>query len=498
MTATADRNSALANTGTAPRPDNSDAQDGRPAAKRPGVDADVMVIFGITGDLARKMTFRALYRLERRGLLHCQIIGVARDELSLDDIRERARAAITAAEGGLDDTVFDRLVARLSYLHGEVSDDHLYQQLATQVGQHHRALFYLEMPSSLFATIVEHLGAAGLLENGQVAVEKPFGHDLASARELNTRLHRVLREDQILRVDHFLGKEPVIELEYLRFANLAIAEVWDRKSVSCIQITMAENFGVTDRGAFYDSVGALRDVVQNHLLQVLALVAMEPPAGASADELRDKKADVFKAIPTADPQQCVRGQYAGYTDVAGVAPGSVTETFIAVRVQIDNWRWAGVPIFLRAGKVLPARVTEVRLFLHRTPRLAFLPTQTQVEANQIVLRIDPDPGLRLQIAARSEDSWRPVHLDTLFAQELGEPLQPYERLLHAALVGDPALFAREDSVEQTWRIVQPLLDTSAKPHLYSPGSWGPRAADALVRGHPGWQQPWLDTPRNTR
>lgn len=472
-----------------------DADHGASSRTAGGVDgnaADLMVVFGITGDLARKMTFRSLYRLERRGLLDCPIIGISHDELSTGQLLMLAREAISSAGETLDDTVFDRLAGRLSYLQGDITEEALYDRLAKRVRRHHRPLFYLEMPPSLFGTVAEHLAAAGLLERARVAVEKPFGHDLASARELDAQLHQVLREDQILRVDHFLGKEPVIELEYLRFANLALAEVWDRKSVSCIQITMAENFGVQDRGKFYDSVGTLRDVVQNHLLQVLALVAMEPPAGATAEELRDKKAEVFKAIPAADPRHYVRGQYAGYTDVPGVATGSSTETFVALRLQIDNWRWAGVPIFLRAGKALPERVTEIRLLLHRTPRLAFLPTPTQVEPNQIVLRIDPDPGLRLQIAARSGDSWRPVHLDTSFTQELGEPLEPYERLLHAALVGDSQLFAREDSVEQTWRIVQPLLDDAAEICSYQRGSWGPSEAEALVRGHQRWQRPWLD------
>lgn len=273
-------------------------------------------------------------------------------------------------------------------------------------------------------------------------MEKPFGHDLASARELNARLRAVLSEQQILRVDDFLGKEPVVEREYLRFANQALAELWDRKSVSQIHITMAEDFVVEDRGSFYHAVGALRDVVQNHLLEVLALVAMEPPAGPSADDLRDKKAGVFRAMPALDPAFCVPGQYQGYADVAGVATGSQTETFGALRLEIDNWRWSGVPIFLRAGKALPERVTEVRLFLRRTPGLAFLPSPTRVEPNQIVLRIDPDPGLCLQLAARVGDSWRDVHLDCSFADELGEPLQPYERLLYAGLSGDHQLFAR--------------------------------------------------------
>jgi len=292
-------------------------------------------------------------------------------------------------------------------------------------------------------------------------------------------------------VDHFLGKEPVVELEYLRFGNLALVELWDRHSISEIQITMAEDFGVDDRGSFYDKVGALRDVVQNHLLQVLAGVAMEPPVGPSADDLNDKKADVLRAIPAVDPDRCVRGQYRGYTDVDGVAKDSVTETFVALRLEIDNWRWAGVPIFLRAGKALTERVTEVRLFTHRVPSLAFLPDRRRAEPNQIVLRIDPDPGLRLQLTAINGDRWRALHLDSSFAQDLGEPLTPYERLLRGALTGDHQLFAREDGIEETWRIVQPLLDNPGEIHHYEPGSWGPDAARELLRGHRGWQQPWL-------
>jgi glucose-6-phosphate 1-dehydrogenase len=347
------------------------------------------------------------------------------------------------------------------------------------------------MPPSLFAPIVESLGKAGLLEGSRVAVEKPFGHDLASARELNKRLRALLEEDQIFRVDHFLGKQPVVELEYLRFGNFVLAEMWDRHSVSEIQITMAENFGVDDRGKFYDGVGTLRDVVQNHLLQVLAGVTMEPPVGPSADDLNDKKADVLRAMPAVDPDRSVRGQYSGYTDVDGVAKDSSTETFIAMRVEIDNWRWSGVPIFLRAGKALTERVTEVRLFTHRVPSLAFLPDRRRAEPNQIVLRIDPDPGLRLQLTAIEGDSWRSLHLDSSFSKDLGAPLTPYERLLHAALTGDHQLFAREDGIEETWRIVQPLLDHPGEIHRYESGSWGPDAARDLTRGYRGWQEPWL-------
>jgi len=289
-----------------------------------GDAADVLVIFGITGDLARKMTFRALYRLERRELLEFPIIGVAGTEITTTQLVKLAREAIVDSGEKLDDAVFDRLARRMSYVSGDTMDGALYRKLAAKVGSSQRPLYYLEVPPSLFGPIVENLASAKLVRDGRVAVEKPFGHDLNSARELNARLHRVVREDQILRVDHFLGKEPVIGLEYLRFANFALAELWDRKSVSCIQITMAEDFGIEGRGTFYDPVGALRDVVQNHLMQVLALVAMDPPVGDSADDTQNKKTEVFRAMPSADPQHYVRGQYQGYTDTPGVAPGSTT------------------------------------------------------------------------------------------------------------------------------------------------------------------------------
>ncbi len=456
-----------------------------------GGAADALVIFGITGDLARKLTFRALYRLEERKLLDCPVIGAASDEITATQLAERARAAIVSAGEEFDDTVFARLASRMSYISGDVTDADLYRKLAGAVGARQTPVYYLEVPPWLFGPIVEQLAAAKLLRDGRVAIEKPFGSDLRSARELNRRLQRALREDQILRVDHFLGKEPVIGMEYLRFANFALAELWDRKSVSCIQITMAEDLGVEGRGRFYDAVGALRDVVQNHLLQVLALVAMDPPAGGSADDLQDKKAEVFRAMPAADPRHYVRGQYEGYAETPGVAPDSATETFVALRLAIDNWRWAEVPVFLRAGKAMPHRATEVRLLLRRSPPLPYLPTFSRADPNQIVLRIDPSPGMRLQLTALGRESRRAVHLDSSFVRDLGEPMEPYERLLHAALVGDHELFARQDSVEETWRIVQPLLDDPPEADSYRRLSWGPAAADSLIRGHPRWQEPWL-------
>jgi glucose-6-phosphate 1-dehydrogenase len=458
----------------------------------PGWVADALVVFGITGDLAWRRTFPALYRLERRGVLTTAVVGIASTELTTQELAERARKSIEFSGERVDDVVFARLARRLTYLAGDASDVELYRKLAARLSGCRHPLYYLVMPPSLFVPIVDRLDAVGLLGGARVAVEKPFGHDLASARQLDNRLHQVLDERQILRVDHFLGKEPVIEIEYLRFANFAMAELWHRTSVEMIQITMAEEVGVGDRGGFYDRVGALRDVVQNHLLQVLALVAMDPPIASDAEELRGKKAEVLKAMPAVDPQRCVRGQYDGYLQVPGVAADSDTETFVALRLGIDSWRWAGVPIFVRAGKQLPVRATEVRLVLRQTPRLRFLPEAARIEANQIVLRIDPEPGMRLQLSALGENTvWRPVRLDTAFVRELGAPQVPYERLLHAALTGDERLFARQDAVDESWRIVQPLLSYPPPVHRYPVGSWGPDEADALLSGHRGWQPPWL-------
>jgi glucose-6-phosphate 1-dehydrogenase len=460
--------------------------------------ADALVIFGITGDLARRMTFPALYRLERRGLLDCPVVGVAGTELTLAQLADRGRKAVEESGEPVVETTFRRLAGRLAYVEGDVTDPALYPRLARELTGRRRPLYYVAMPPALYAPVVEQLGGAHVVERARVALEKPFGHDLASARELNNRLHQVLEEQQILRVDHFLGKEPVIELEYLRFANFAFAELWHRDSVAAIQITMAEDFGVGDRGHFYDQVGALRDVVQNHLLQVLALVAMDPPVGPSADDLRDKKVEVLRAMPEAEVAHYVAGQYAGYQQVPGVAPGSSTETFAALRLAIESWRWAGVPVFIRAGKQLPVRATEVRLVLRDVPRLSCLPDPARIEANQIVLRINPDPGLRLKLAAVGADSaWRAVPLDTVFARELGEPLAPYERLLHAALTGNDRYFAREDAVEQSWRIIQPLLSYPPPAHAYTPGSWGPPEAAALLASHPPWQEPWLPSRTNS-
>jgi glucose-6-phosphate 1-dehydrogenase len=454
--------------------------------------ADVLVIFGITGDLAKKQTFRALYRLEYRHRLACHVIGVARDDWSDQELVAHAREAIEDSDLSLDEKAFERLASRLSYIGGDFADPGLYQKLGQAVSGMGPVLFYLEIPPSLFAGVVDNLAAAGLTKGNRVAVEKPFGHDLASARQLNADLHRHLNEDQILRVDHFLGKEPVLDLQYLRFGNDILEPVWNRNHVSAVQITMAEDFGVQERGSFYDPVGALRDVVQNHLLQVLALVAMEPPVGPTADDLRDKKVEVFRSMPEADPARYMRGQYEGYLDVPGVAKDSTTETYAALRLEVDNWRWAGVPFFIRAGKALPTRVTEVRLVFRRPPRIRFIGGANHGQPDQIVLRIDPASGLRIELISQgAERGWRRVHLDMLFEEALGQPLEPYERLLRDAIKGDDHLFSREDTVEETWRVVQPLLDNPPPVHKYAQGSWGPQEATALVRGYSDWHDPWL-------
>lgn len=456
--------------------------------------ADVLVIFGITGDLARKMTFRSLYRMEVRGLLDCPIVGVALDDWSDAALRDHARSAIEGAGETIDATVFARLAARLSMVSGDFGDAATYDRVATAIEGRHTPVFYLEIPPSLFGRVVEGLAHAGLTSRARVVVEKPFGHDLASARALNADLSTLLAEWQIFRIDHFLGKEPAMDIAFLRFANSIFEPLWNRDRIAAVQITMAENFGIEGRGGFYDPVGALRDVVQNHLLQLIGLFASEPPSVAGADGQRDKRVEVFRAIPPIDPRHYVRGQYDGYRSVAGVRPDSQTETYAALRLEIDNWRWAGVPFFIRAGKALPVRATEMRIIFKRPPKLAFLPHTP--DPDELILRIDPNPGACLVIQAKAPgvNDTRTVDLSLVFAEELGDAPEPYERLLSDALRGDASHFTREDGVEETWRIVQPLLDAPPPVETYEPGSWGPASAAKLPAGHAGWREPWLPSP----
>ena len=457
--------------------------------------ADALVDFGITGDLAKKKTFDALYRLEARGLLECPLIGVAVDDWSTDQLRNHAREAIEGAGEQLDEQVFAKLMDRLNYVSGDFADDETYKKIKDALGGHNNPVFYLEIPPSLFATVVGGLAKQGLVSSGQrVVVEKPFGTDLASARALAADLHQYLDESQIYRIDHFLGKLGLEEILYLRFANTMLEPVWNRNYLSCVEVTMAENFGVEDRGHFYDPVGALRDVVVNHILQLIATVAMEPPSGGDPDTLKNYKQAVFRSMCDGDPKRYVRGQYDGYLDVDGVAPGSTTETYAAMRLDIDNWRWHGVPFFIRAGKWLAVTQTEVRLIFKHPPRLQFVTAGfRRPQPSQIVIRIDPTTGIQIVLDAHRVDKKGPAEIafDIEFADEGGEGATPYEVLLQAALVGDAAPFTRQDMVEETWRVVQPLLDAPPPVHVYAKGSWGPEEADALVKGYGGWHGPWM-------
>ncbi len=455
---------------------------------RPPLLSDALIFFGATGDLAYKKIFPALHELTRRGVLDIPVIGVARSPWTDEQLRARARESIEQA-GEYDAGSFDRLCRHLHYVSGEYDDPALYPRLRTALGDARRPLAYLAIPPSLFATVVGRMAEAGLATNARVVVEKPFGRDLASARALNQILHRHLPEHSVFRIDHFLGKESVLNLMYFRFANAFFEPIWNREYIEDIQITMAEAFGVKGRGRFYEEVGAIRDVVQNHLLQVATLLAMDAPVGPDAESIRDAKVAVLRAMRPLDPRDVVRGQFRGYRREAGVAADSRAETFAAVRLGIDSERWRGVPLLIRSGKCLPVTSTEVFVSLKRPAQDVF-GDASAMPANHLRFRLSPEVDTALGALGKVPgEAMTGVPEELLLHRHACDVMSPYERLLGDALRGDATLFARQDSVEEAWRVIEPVLGDPSPTHEYDPGTWGPAEAQALAMEVGGWHDP---------
>jgi glucose-6-phosphate 1-dehydrogenase len=448
--------------------------------------SDALVLFGATGDLAYKKIFPALRALVRHGMLDMPVIGVARSDWTIEQFRARVRESLDS-HGGVDEETFAKLSARLQYLRGEYNDPDTYTRLAAGLAGSQRPLHYLAIPPSMFATVVEGLARAGCAGNARVVVEKPFGRDLPSAKELNETLHGVFPERSIFRIDHYLAKESVQNLLLFRFANTLLEPIWNRNYVSSVQITMAEKFGVEGRGRFYEEAGAIRDVVQNHLLQVVTFLAMEPPSATYAEGVQDEQVQVFRTMRPLDPADLVRGQFIGYRQEEGVAPNSTVETFAAVRLYIDSWRWDGVPFLIRAGKALATTATEVLVTLRKPPLSKLSPEQ----ANYVRFRLSPEVAIAIQAQVKrpgGEMETDPTELEVVRDPSPHER-DPYERLLAEAIEGDPTLFARQDAVEAAWAVVQPILDSATPVYPYQSGSWGPSEANKLTEGIGRWHTP---------
>jgi glucose-6-phosphate 1-dehydrogenase len=460
-------------------------------AEAPTSRSDALVFFGVTGDLAHKMVFPALYAMAKRGALNVPVIGVAFPKWSLDRLRKRVTDSIKRS-GGIDDKrALRHLLSRLTYVSGDYKDPATFTAIKKQLGRARRPAHYLAIPPSLFATVIEGLGAAKLAQHARVIVEKPFGRDLASARELNRAARAVFPEDSIFRIDHFLGKEAIMNILYFRFANSFLEPIWNRNYVASVQITLAENFGVKGRGAFYETAGCLRDVIENHLFQIIALLAMEPPADRDFGTVHDAKTKVFQAMRPLTPDDVVRGQYAGYRKEPHVAKNSDVETFCALRLFIDSWRWEGVPWYVRSGKYLAENETEILVELKPPPQRLFADSEPATgRTNYLRFQLSPDSAIAL--AARVKREGKEFVGDQrellLVEQQAGEEL-PYERLLGDAMAGDGALFTREDAIEAAWAVVDPVLKKHHRVRPYKRHSWGPKEADALIAPDGAWHNP---------